>query len=107
MSNRDFAIASNKFFYYVMNYEHSKITYPTIHSGEVSNYLPEFFNAFDKYSIEHLYGKFKYFHEKYGSYGAIMAFYGELDGDNRWKLMKWINENYKQRDGFGISLEED
>lgn len=104
MTNTNFAIAVNKFFFYAMNYSQADITYPTLFNGNVTRSLPDFFLAFDKGSIEHLFGKFNSAYDKYGSRGAVMAFYGELDGTNRYKLLSWINENYKMRDDFGISI---
>lgn len=104
MSNKDFAVAVNKFFFYAMNYDSVAITYPTLWNGKVTNYLPSFFNAFDKMDIEHLWGKFQSAYNRSGCRGAIMDFYGELDGSNRAKFLTWINNNFKQRDDFGISM---
>lgn len=106
MDNKTFAIAVNKFFYYVNNYEYRWVTFPTIHRGEVSEYLPDFFWAFPAESIEWLLGKWDAFLETFGRNGAMMNFYAELDGTNRALLLKWINENYELPDGYGMNTNE-
>lgn len=106
MTNKDFAIAVTKFFYYANNYPCVPVTYNALGRGEVTEYLPSFFLAFDKYSVDHLNGKFEYFYEKCNgrSGAAIIEFFAELDGDNRAKLCKWINENFQQDESYGINL---
>lgn len=104
MTNRDFCIASNKFFYYAMNFNAKQITYPSIQGGNKTEYIPEFFEAFEPNLIEHLLGKWRYLYEEYGCHDVIMRFYAELDGENRTKMLSWINENYQQREDFGISI---
>lgn len=104
MENREFAIAVNKFFYFAMNFTTSEITYPS-YDGMRTEYLPSFFNAFEKHLIEHIKGKWDSAFRTGGAYGAMFAFYADLDGENRAKFLAWVNENYKQRDTFGISLE--
>lgn len=108
MTNKDFAVAVTKFFYYANNYNCVPVTYNAPGRGEVTEYLPSFFLAFDKFDIDHFNGKFEYFYKKFNgrSGAAIIEFFAELDGTNRAKLCKWINENFKQNEDFGISLKE-
>ena len=87
-------VAINKFFFYAMNYPCIRIEYHSIDGTDKYDYLPDFFKAFDYYLIEHLKGKWNYACDKYGGYGAMMQFYGELDGTNRQKMLKYIVENY-------------
>lgn len=108
MTSRDFAIAVNKFFYYANNYNCVDITYPSIEGCDKHRYMPDFFQAFEPYLIEHLWGKFEYRYENARTSGAaVLEFYADLDGSNRMKLLSWINENYEQSDNFGISLPKD
>lgn len=101
MDNKTFAIAANKFFYYAMNYRAAEVQVETF-SGVESHYLPEFFNAFPLALRAHLMNKWNAINV--GSYGNLMAFYGELDGTNRVRMLKWINENFEQADNYGLSL---
>ena len=95
MTNANIAlIAINKFFFYAMNYPCVPITYKSSDGTEKKAYLPSFFTAFPPYLIEHLKGKWEYACENYGGYGAIMKFYGELDGSNRNLMLNYIIDNY-------------
>lgn len=114
MTKKDFAIAVNKFFYYAMNYKCVEVTYKSF-NGDKTEYLPAFFkdNIFHC-NTAHMVGKWKgaiikkYDKDDYpiynDSYGVMMRFYAELDGNNRASLLAWICENYQQNDDFGISL---
>jgi len=106
MTNKEFAIAVNKFFFYAMNYPMVEVEYPTLFDGMQKKYLPSFFKAFEPYLVQHLIGKWESAYERRGSYGAINDFYGELDGTQRAKMLKYINETYEQKDEFGINLAE-
>jgi len=44
--------------------------------------------------VNHLKSKFNSLYNHYGSYGVIPAFYGELDMNNRMKMMQWVMDNY-------------
>lgn len=106
MTNKDFAIAVNKFFFYAMNYPLVEVEYPTLFDGTQKKHLPSFFNAFEPSIIAHYVGKWESAYKRVGSYGAINVFYGDLDGKHRAKMLKYINENFTQREDFGINLEE-
>lgn len=114
MTNNEFAIAVNKFFYFAMNYPFANVTYKTF-DGEKTEYLPSFLNAEWCCNTAHIVSKWKsacikcYDEDGYptynDSYGTINRFYAELDGGNRMALLKWVNENYKHDDTWGIRLE--
>lgn len=105
MTNKDFAASVTKFFYYANNYNCVAITYNALGRGEVTEYLPEFFKAFQPMAIDHLWGKFNSYYEEYRrSAAAMIEWFAALDGSNRARLLKWINENYKQSESFGINL---
>ena len=104
MTNKDFALAVNRFFYYANNWKCKEITYPSLAGHDITKYIPAFFEAFSKERIEWLLGKWNACYEDYGCRGVMMAFYAELDGNNRALLLSWINENYQLDEGFGISL---
>lgn len=104
MTNKDFALAVNKFYYYANNWGYANVTYPTLSRGQVTEYIQDFFLAFEPYDVEHLLGKFNHAYKEYGCRAAMMAFYGELDGEHRARLLTWINANFKQSDEFGISV---
>lgn len=87
-------IAINKFFFYAQNYPSIRIDYKSIDGTMKFDYLPDFFKAFEPYLVEHLRGKWLNACEKTDSYGVVMKFYGELDGSNRQKMLKYIMENY-------------
>ena len=48
----------------------------------------------DKSLVLHLKGKFAYAYKDYGAYGCIPSFYGQLDNNNRKKMMQWVMENF-------------
>ena len=87
-------VAINKFFFYAMNYPFARIDYHSIDGTHKYDYLPDFFKAFDFHMIEHLRSKWLNACERTDSYGYVMKFYGELDGSNRQKMLKYIMENY-------------
>ena len=95
MENMNIAlIAINKFFYYAQNYPSVRIEYKSIDGTMKSDYLPDFFKAFPPYMVEHFRNKWLNAVDKTDSYGYLMKFYGELDGLNRQKMLKYIMENY-------------
>ena len=71
--------AINKFFYFSMNYPHDFIE--KVWSDDI-------------WLAKHLRNKFEVQYIKHGSYGVVNAFYGELDWNNRIKLMNWVMNNY-------------
>ena len=71
--------AINKFFYFSMNFPY--------------NFIEKVWEN-EPYLAKHLRGKFEGLYRLYGSYGVINAFYGELDTNNRIKLMDWVMNNY-------------
>lgn len=72
--------AINKFFYFSMNYPY--------------NFIEEVWKD-EPGLASHLRAKFDDLYERKGSYGVINAFYAELDGTNRMKLMLWVLDNRK------------
>ena len=94
MDTNSMIIGTNKFFFYAMNYPSIRIEYHSIDGTTKFDYLPDFFKAFDFHLVEHLRGKWVNACESYGGYGAMMKFYGELDGSNRQKMLRYIMENY-------------
>ena len=69
----------NKFFYFAMNYPYGFIKKVWSDDEPLAN---------------HLEGKFDALHRSYGPMGVMNAFYAELDGRNRVKLLNWVAENY-------------
>lgn len=51
---------------------------------------------------EHLKGKFDYYYDEYGAYGAIPKFYAELDSSNKVKMMNWVIENFNQEQKLNL-----
>ena len=106
MTNKDFALAVNRFFYYANNWTNKEITFPTFTKEDKTVDMPAFFEAFPKGRIEWLWSEWNYCYKTYGARGVMMAFYAELDGINRALLLKWINENYSlEPEDFGLTLE--
>ena len=104
MTNAEFAIAVNKFFYFANNLPTKAITYKSIDGTEKTKYAPSFFECFEPWVVEHLLDKWAEAYYRHGCYGCMNAFYEELDGGNRYRLLKWVNENYEHRNNFGISI---
>ena len=94
MDTNSMIIGINKFFYYAMNYPLVRIEYHSIDGTTKSDYLPDFFKAFDFHMIEHLRGKWLNACERTDSYGFVMKFYGELDSTYRKQMLNYIIENY-------------
>lgn len=105
MTNKDFAIASNKLIYYIFNYPCISIEIPT-YDGVMTKSLPSFFEVFPMHLRSYLAGKWQAYYETYGSYGAFNAFYGDIDNGLRTDILSYINEHYKLSEGFGISLKK-
>ena len=97
-------IAINKWFYYGMNYNVVPVEIAD-YQGERTEYLPDCFNAFPKHLRGHLFSKWESLYESYGSRAVLMAFYAELDGTNRKRLMEWVLENYN--DECKLSFKEE
>ena len=96
--------AINKWFYYAMNYDVIPVEVADF-DGDRAMMLPDFFNAFPKDLRKHLAGKWNAYYEDYGSYAVLMAFYGELDGNNRKLLLEWVLNNYN--DEQKLNFKED
>lgn len=92
----------NKWFYFSLNYVSDNVEVV----GDATIIAPTFFNAFPKGLRNHLFEKFSYLYEKHGSYGAVNAFYAELDSDNRRRMIDWFLENYVQKDDYNINLND-
>ena len=106
MTNTDFAIASNKLMYYMFNFSCKPIEVAG-YEGTITKSLPSFFEVFDDLHLRaHLAGKWNANYESYGAYGVFTAFYGELDNKLRSKVLRWINENFKHDDTYGINISE-
>ena len=72
-------VAINKFFYWSMNFD-----------GTL-DWIDE---IWDKNMADHLREKFMAMYDTYGAMGVINGFYGELDTENRRKLIQWVMDNY-------------
>ena len=72
-------IAINKWMFFIYNFPY--------------NFIEQIW-AGDEGLINHLKGKFNYAYNSKGAYGCIPAFYGELDMNNRKKMMQWVMDNY-------------
>lgn len=62
------------------------------------NYPKNFFDAFgdkDDMIRKHIESKFNKAYDNHGSYGAMVYFWTDLDGNNKKKLAEWIKQNYK------------
>ena len=104
MDNKTFASSVTKFFYYANNWDHKLITWKN-HAGETrQEWLPGFFTVFPAYMVQHLYEKFDASYEKVGARCALFDFFAELDGSYRADVLKYINEHYDYKEGFGIDL---
>ena len=87
--------AINNWFYFCMNYPY--------------NFIEKVWGPREKFNLtDHLQGKFDALYERYGSRAVMTAFYAELDGGNRKKLLTWVNENGRDfTTGLGKFEEED
>lgn len=116
MTTKDFALAVNKFFYFAMNYRCVEVTYDTF-GGQKTEYLPEFFsgeNIFHcnpSHMVEKWHDACVRQYDENGcpvsfndSYSVMNRFYSNLDGQNRFALLKWVCNNYELAEGWGISL---
>lgn len=97
--------AINKWFYYAMNYNVVEIEVENF-DGTTTMYLPDCFNAFPKTLRAHLAGKWDFLYDKYGSRAVLMAFYAELDWNNRKHLMEWVLENYNDEQKLSFKEED-
>lgn len=106
MDNKTFAIAANKLLHFNYNWTLKNIEFPA-YDGVITKIAPAFFEVFEPHLRPHLFGKWSACYKTYGALGVFPAFYGELDGVNRTKVLKWINENFSHEDntGLGKSLE--
>lgn len=59
------------------------------------NYPQNFVDAFGDLTKEQMRSKFDADYQRYGSYGAMVKFWSELDAENKEIFAKWIRENYK------------
>lgn len=85
--------AINKWFYYAMNYDVIPVEVADF-DGDRAMMLPDFFNAFPKDIRLHFAKKWNSGYEEYGSYAALMWFYGQLSGNYRKDLMEWVLNNF-------------
>ena len=99
-------IAINKFFFYAMNFGAKEMEVATF-NGIEKKFLPEFFEAFPLSLRQHLYEKWEYGYEKYGSRGVMMYLFGELSQTHRKELMGWILDNYNDEQKLNFNEEED
>ena len=72
-------IAINKWMFFIYNYPY--------------NFIEKVW-ADNPSLIEHLKGKFDRFYKTHGPYGVIPAFYGDLDMNNRKRMMQWVMDNF-------------
>ena len=79
--------AINKFYYFSMNYP--------------SNFIKQVW-ADDPSLASHFEGKFELYYDRYGSYGAINAFFGSLSQNNQIKLMTWVMENFNNEQSLNL-----
>ena len=73
--------AITKWMYWMWNFE--------------SNFIEKVFGDEGEMMVKHLTRKFSYAYDKYGAYGCIPAFFGELDTTHRNKLIDWVMDNFK------------
>lgn len=104
MENKDFALASNKFLYYLMNYTFIRIHWQ-IFGVDYSGLLPEWFKAFPEDKIAHLVNKFQNSLDK-DRVSFFFEVYANIDGELRYQLLSWINNTYPFKGSFGISIPE-
>ena len=98
-------LAINKWFYYAMNYPVVEVEIVDF-DGTKKEYLPDCFNAFPKYLRAHLAKKWDTFYGLYGSRAVLMAFYAELDWENRKLLMEWVLNNYHDEQKMSFKEED-
>ena len=98
-------LAINKWFYYAMNYPVVAVEVETF-DGTKKEYLPDCFNAFPKTLRAHLAKKWDSLYGLYGSRAVLMAFYAELDWNNRKLLMEWVLNNYNDEQKMSFKEEE-
>lgn len=97
-TNKDFTNSVNKFFFYINNYQSVEITYPSISGGTKKEYMPNFFKVFPPYLVEHLWNKFCSYCEDTSTANAIIFLYGQMDNEQRVKMLEFVNTNYNQSD---------
>lgn len=73
--------AITKWMYWIWNFE--------------SDFVKTVFGDEGEWMVKHLQAKFNYAYERYGAYGCIPAFVGELDKNHREKLIDWVMDNFK------------
>ena len=98
-------LAINKWFYYAMNYPVVEVEIVDF-DGTKKVYLPDCFNAFPKYLRVHLAKKWDTLYGLYGSRAVLMAFYAELDWENRKLLMEWVLNNYHDEQKMSFKEED-
>lgn len=94
-------IAMNKLVFYALNYSLIPFTITEYGNGERTAYLPDLFQAFDGDMRSHLASKWLGI-KGVCSRGLIIAFYTELDANNRQKMLDWILENYNDEQRISI-----
>lgn len=74
-------IAINKWMFFCYNYPY--------------NFIESVWGKREMFNLtDHLTKKFDDLYQSKGAYGVIPAFYAELDGSNKIKLMEWVMDNY-------------
>lgn len=77
----DLSVSKENYFLVVQNWVYFTFNYPM-------GFIKDVFDS------KHIQDKFSESYERFGSIGALMNFWGNLDGDNRKKLSLWIKNNY-------------
>lgn len=74
-------IAINKWMFFCYNYPY--------------NFIEQVWGKREMFNLtDHLTKKFDALYQTKGAYGVIPAFYAELDGNNKVKLMEWVMDNF-------------
>ena len=97
--------AINKWYYYAMNYNVAPVEIED-YAGKRTELLPDCLNAFPIHLREHLAKKWDTLYGLYGSRAVLMAFYGELDSNNKKLLMEWVLNNYNDEVKLNFNEED-
>ena len=90
---RNSMVAINKWQYFMYNYPY--------------NFIESVWGERKPYNLtDHLSNKFDALYESKGSYGVIPAFYAELDGNNKKRLMEWVLNNYNDEQKLNFNEED-
>lgn len=64
--------------------------------NSTGDFIQQCFGDEGDWMVSHLKSKFGYYYDRYGAYGVIPAFFGELDNKHRTKLIDWVMKNYQE-----------